>query len=258
MHQQQHRDLRRDFRGIALEAAQVELLADFLHDHPRRGRFPAGHVEAAIERQRRHQADHRPLRLGQGLHQAADVVFEELLLIEREEGYDLDSVQGVAAGQAEVQVVAALLQGNSLQAELGGLVLVLGERLGIDHLQANPAVRLALVGTQQFFDAPGVVAQRHQFPGTAIRIEEVQVDRLVEAGQDPLGSGTDGVELLLGQVEPHAAEQQAGDHVEGQERQRDQQQPGARGQHAFHRHPLIRLSSGRPPPPWRPARRRSG
>ena len=63
----------RDFRGIALEAAQVELLADFLHDHPRRGRLPAGHVEAAIERQRRHQADHRPIQQrAEPLHRRED------------------------------------------------------------------------------------------------------------------------------------------------------------------------------------------
>ncbi|MNO68781.1 hypothetical protein D3C76_596210 [compost metagenome] len=259
MHQQQYADILGDLVDFRREALQVELLADILQHHPRRTRLLRLHVEAAVHLQIADQPDHRPLRLRQALHQAADVVFEEFLVVQREERDGLGIVQRIGAGQTEVDLLAALVQRHRLQAELGGAVFLFGERLRIDDMQPDLAASLALVGLEQLLDTPGVVAQRHEVLGALVGIEEVQVDRLLQLAKDLLRPVGDGVQALLGQVQARAGEGQPGDHVEGQEQQGDDQQPGP-GVHQFLHDSdvLSRLSSGRPPPPWRPARRRSG
>jgi len=112
----------------------------------------------------------------QALNQAADLVLEKLLLIQREERDDLRIALGIGAGQPEVDLVTALVERYRLQAELGGAVFFLGERLRIDHVQLELAARGALIGTQHLLDPTRVVAQRDQVLGGLVRIEEMQLD----------------------------------------------------------------------------------
>jgi len=154
-------------------------------------------------------------------------------------------------------VLPSALVPHRLQDELGGAVLLLGERLRVDDVQFELAAGGALVGLEHLLDAARVVAQRHQLLGRPVGIEEMQLQRLLQAGEDALGACRNRVELLLGEVQPGIGEQQAGGHVEGQEPQRDQQQPGPGIDDSFHVRSLRRLSSGRRPRRWPPARRRS-
>ena len=63
----------------------LEELADLLHHHLRRLRPAAAHhrhrVHAAVERQAGDQPDHALLRIGQGVDQLGEVVFEEGLAV---------------------------------------------------------------------------------------------------------------------------------------------------------------------------------
>ncbi len=235
----------------------MEQLADVLEHHPRRRRLLGAHVEAAIDLQPRQHPDYRQLRRRQALHQAADLVLEELLLVQREKRNGLGMALGIGAGEAEIDLVAAAIQGHRLQPELCGAVLFLGERLRVDHLQLELATGRPLVGPQQLLDPPRIVAQRHQVSNGPIGIEELQLDGRLQLLENALGALGNGVELLLGQVQPGIGEQQAREDVEDQERQRDQQQPGTRINHSFHVGSLMPLSSDRRPRRWPPARRRS-
>ncbi len=245
MHQPQHRDVVRDQVEISLEGLDVEQLTHLFQNHPRRRRLPRHHVEAAGHGQPGQHTDYRQLGLGQGLHQAAQLVLQVLLLIQSEERNHLGVVQRIGAGQAEVDGITTLLQRDALQAEFGGLVLVFGERFGVDDVQANLAVRLGLVGLEHLLHTLGVGAQRRQILGHLVRIEEVQVDRLVQLTEDLPGAVGDGVELLFGQIQAHAAQAHTGQQVEGDEGHRDQQQPGAGIDQLFHGAGLSQLSSDR-------------
>ena len=133
MDQQQHRYIGGDQIDIALQALDMEQLADFLQHHPRR-RLLRAHVEAPGQLQAGKHT-HRQLGSRQALNQAADLVLEKLLLIQREERDDLRIALGIGAGQPEVDLVTALVERYRLQAELGGAVFFLGERLRINHVQ---------------------------------------------------------------------------------------------------------------------------
>ncbi len=199
----------------------MEQLADVLEHHPRWRRLLGAHVEAAIDLQPRQHPHHRQLCRRQALHQATDLVLEELLLVQREERNGLGMALGIGAGEAEIDLVAAAIQGHRLQAELCGTVLFLGERLRVDHLQLELATGRPLVGPQQLLDPPRIIAQRHQVPNGPIGIEELQLDGRLQLLENALGALGNGVELLLGQIQPGIGEQQAGDDIEDQERQRD-------------------------------------
>ena len=257
MNQQQHRYVGRDQVHITTQALDMEQLADLLQHHPRRRRLLCAHVEATGQLQSGQHTDHRQFTGCQALHQAADFVFEELLLIQREERNDLRAALGVGSSQTEVDLVAALVQRYRLQAELGRAVLLLGKRLRVDHVQLELAAGSTLIGLEHLLDTTRVVTQRYQVLGGLVRIEEVQFDRRLQAIENALGPLGDGVELLLGQIEPGIGQERAGKTVERQEGQRDQQQPGTGIDESFHVCSLRRLSSDRRPPQWPPARRRS-
>lgn len=244
MQQHQDVDVFRDVLGIGLELLQIELPTQLLDQHPRLGLALRADIEATVGRQAAQQAQGRALGVGQGLQQAADVVLEELFLVRREKLDRLGVVLLIGTGQAEVHGRPALPQRHGLQAELGGLVLFRGKRQRVDDVQADLAVGLALVDFEQFLDPLGIAAHWHQFLRAAVGKVEIQVERLFQLRENLPGASADGIELVLGQVEPDTGEQQPCHQVEGQEQQGNQQQAGSGIQHAFHRIVLTRLSSG--------------
>ena len=80
------------------------------HRHHHRARI-------AIERQRRHHADHRPLRIRQVIDQLGQVVFQEAFALRLEEGDGALVVLQVGAGEAEIHLHAALIDRHALQAD---------------------------------------------------------------------------------------------------------------------------------------------
>ena len=79
-------------------------------------------------------------------------------MVQREERNALRLPRRVDTSQAEVDLVTALIQRHGLQAELGGPILLLGERFRIDHPQRDLAISLTLIGMQQLLNAPCIVA----------------------------------------------------------------------------------------------------
>lgn len=207
MQQHQDVDVFRDVLGIGLELLQVELPTQLLEHHPRLGLALRADIEATVGRQAAQQAQGRALGVGQGLQQAADVVLEKLFLVRREKLDRLGVVLLIGTGQAEIHRRPALPQRHGLQAELAGLVLFRGKRQRVDDMQADLAVGLALINLEQFLDALGIAAHRHQLLRAAVGKVEIQVEGLLEFPENLPGTGADGIELVLGQVEPDAREQ---------------------------------------------------
>jgi hypothetical protein len=75
------------------------------------------------------------VRVGELIDDLHHVVFEELFLAGIEELDRRVSIRRVGACKPEVQLLAARACGHGAHAELGGAVLVLRERLRVDHMQ---------------------------------------------------------------------------------------------------------------------------
>src|SRR6185437_7583983 len=140
-------------------------------------------------------------RMRQLIDELRDVVLEEALLVRVEEGDGLLAVGGVGSRETEVELGAGLVDGGARDPELRGAILLDRERLRIDDVQVDHAAR-ALPELLEEVVYPLAVGTdlRDGFGGLG-RVEEVEVDRLLDALQDPVGAGRDGVQAILGEIE---------------------------------------------------------
>ena len=146
------------------QAPHLEQLLHPLEDQPRLGR-PAGHHRLgvpAVEGQRGEQPDDRPRALPEGVDHLGEVVLQELLALGREAGDDLLIVQGVGAHEPEVEGGLSVEKRDSAQAVGDGPVLLLRERLRVDHGEDDPSVGGVLVLAQQVAHPRDVAGDRRQ------------------------------------------------------------------------------------------------
>src|SRR5690606_42113322 len=113
----------------------------------------------------------------------------------------------VRAGEPEENVFAERAEVDGLQPELRCAVLLLGERLRVDDLDAQHAVRVQRKLLEHLPDAYRVRAQELHVRRLAVAEEQVQVDRLLQLAQQGAGAGRERVEPVLGVVEAAAPQQ---------------------------------------------------
>ena len=130
----------------------------------------------------------------------------------------------VGAGDAEEHRIRRVVEADALQAELGGAVLVVGERHRIDLRHLELAVGVLGELPQHVPHPAGVGAQVRDVGGRLVGEEEVQVDRLGDVAQRLRGARRQRVELVLREVQPRAAQDDVGerhgdheDHRQGHE-----------------------------------------
>jgi hypothetical protein len=111
-----------------------------------------------------------------------------------------------------------------LQTRLGGVILVVGEGLRVDHVQADLAAGARRDLFQELTDSVRVGHdQGRLFLGGVAREIEVQVDRFLELGEHLLGAGTQGKQVVLREIETHAPQAQIGQHHHAQEKHDERQ-----------------------------------
>src|ERR1700730_113381 len=227
MHQHQHVHVRLDPGRSGCERPQVEeLLHRAVHD-PRTALAPALLIEARTHRQRGQPGDHGLFGVGQLIDELDDVVLQELLLVGIEELDCRVAIGGVGSGKAEVELRAGGSHRSAAHAELGGAVFLLRERLRVDHVQMQPAAGARGELLEELAHPYAVGLQLRQLRRGLFREEEIQVDGLADAGEDPLGSRRGGVETMLREIQPPAAQRVVEQHGEADEQQRECQQGAA-------------------------------
>lgn len=75
---------------------------------------------------------------------------------------------------------------------------------------------------EKLADALAIGLEARILAGGLVAEVEVQVDRLFQPLQDPIGPGRDRVEMVLGEIEPRAAQQVARQHRQANEQDREQ------------------------------------
>ncbi len=184
-------------------------------------RLPKNRV--AIERQAGDQADRRPDRTGQGRDQGGKVVLQERGPFRREEGDALHLIDGVAAGQAKVELLGrAPAQTQARQPFADRQVLGLAEGRRIDHLQTEQRAGQPLNLLQERLDPRRMASQRRIDVGQEAGDVETQRDRLVQPGQNLSRHRAQGKAALFGQVETQLREAAVGYHDPGGEKQQHQ------------------------------------
>ncbi len=159
------------------------------------------------------------MAIAQAIDEADDVVLQELFLLPLEQADDLATVGGVGAGQAEVHRLAARRHRDGLQAELGGAILVLGERFRIDHAQAQLALGVLGHFFQQLADSLRISARFRIVSTAFLGEEEIKIHRLGQRADDLLGAGRERIQLALGQVEARAAQHERDENGDADEQQ---------------------------------------
>src|SRR6266513_2283946 len=177
------------------------------------------------------------------IDQLDDVVLEELLLVGIEELDGAVAVGGIGSGQAEIELRTAGSHGSAAHAELGGAVLLLRERLRVDYVQAQPAAGARGELLEELAHPHAVGLQLRQLRRGLCREEEIQVDRLLDAGEDPVGSHRGGVETILREIQPPAAQRVVEQYREADEQQREPQERAAAECRACVHRSLRRLSA---------------
>ena len=87
-----------------------------------------------------------------------DVVFELLFEARIEIGDGFLAVGGIGGREAEIEFLAAGVDGHRRDAEFGGAVFFFGERLRVDHLERELAVGARHQFFEQLAHADAVVA----------------------------------------------------------------------------------------------------
>ena len=163
-----------------------------------------------------------------------EVVFQEALALGLEERDQLLVVGGVGGDQAEIDLLAALIDGYALQALGDRAVLLRREGLGIEDLQIDLAVGDRGVFLQRLAHALGVDAIGRDLVAQALGVIEAQRDRLLDRRQRLPRAIGEGIEVRRGQVDPRRAQAMIRDHVDGDEDHRGggeaQERDGAAGE----------------------------
>ena len=161
---------------------------------------------------------------GEAVDHPGQFVFEKALAVRVEDLDDLLVTDTVGRGEAEVQGLPEP-EGDRLQPELGGPVLVLRERHRVDDVQHEVAAAGALQFLQHLANPVGVVSQRRDVRGLAVGEEQVDVDRLHDGGEHVARSGRNGIQIVFRQVDAQARQQRivrryGSDEYQGQQHQR--------------------------------------
>ena len=225
MDEQERVDIRGEPVDVAFLQPHVEELVELLHHLP--GLVLQRRI--GIERQSGDQGHHRLVRMGQIVDHARQVVFEERLALRRQRRQDVDIVRAVGPGDAEIAGAGTTLERQRLQAEADRAVLLRRERLGIEILDHDLAVRGLGVGPQQVVDPIGVGAEERVGVAQCPRHVEAQRDRLLDLGQQLLGPAGQGELAVLGQIEPPAPQRDAAIDIERHE-QHDRQDDAGDGE----------------------------
>ena len=251
MDQHQDVDVFGDLRELRRQRTDLEELAHLLDDHPRlRALAPQRGLRAqALDRQRAQQAHDLPLRVREVVHELGDVVFEERLALGGEERDDFLVVDGVRAGEAEVEDSLVDPQRHPAQPVRDGAVLLLGEGLGVDHVQRHLPAGEPPVLVEQRAHAVGVAADAGRPLQLAPREVEPQGHRIPEARENVARTLREGEEVALGEVDAHRPEGPAREDVHREQQHERERDSGAGhqpdGHAAFFRgahHPALRHS----------------
>jgi hypothetical protein len=179
-------DVFRDFGEVAFHHLDVELLAQLgqhrigLRLAAHRGHHAAG---AEFHRQRGQQRDLGLLGRGQREDQLGQVVFEETFTLLVEKADDLAVVDQVGADEAEIEVAARGIQRHGPDAGGGGGILGFRERLGVDQLQAETALRQVDVFLGQVAHAIAVDLELRHLGGKPLGVIEAQLDRVLQGSR---------------------------------------------------------------------------
>ena len=189
--------------GRGLDGDEVKGLFPFA-DHQLALRHPAalhGHeIHLALQRQAGQEAELAAVELLRLVEELREIVFEELLAIGSEGGNDL-LLLGLDRDEAEVKLPAGA--GPGLRGDAGSRGLLLLGRVGlrVDDVQGDPAVRRAPILAEHLMHALGVVLEGDRQGAGAPRKVEVELDGLLDLGEERPGAGRQRVDLLRGGVE---------------------------------------------------------
>ena len=212
------------------DAAHFVQLTDDVHDEPGLQHLLGSRIEAAVDIELGEQGHHGAFGIGRLGDELDEFVFEERFLVGPDQRHGFGNAQGFrrAFGQwlgrheAEIDGFAALGDGNRLNAELVGEILVFGKRFGVDRRQRQASVARDHDFAEQFLHAGGVGSNLGHVLGRRIRIEECQLDRRLKVRDDVPGRGSQSEQAIFGQVQAPARQQ--GNHG-------DREQQGRCDQH---------------------------
>ncbi len=148
------------------------------------------------------------------------IVFEEALALRLEERNDLQIVGRVRGGEAEIDLLAALIERHALQAESDGTILDGGEGQRVELLQLDLALGHRRVFLEHLAHALRIDAVGRNLVAELLRVVEAQHDGLVELGERRARAGGERVELALRQVDARGAERAVGDDIDRDEEDR--------------------------------------
>ncbi len=218
----QHQDVRLHFPDLLeiVDLLHLRVVLKLLDDRPGLRRQAAHlHLEVAEHRPHAVHGHDRLALAAQVVEQARDVVFEELLALELEEGND-DLLLARFRREAEIDLGAGLVDRHALHAERDGLVLDLGERLRVLDRKRNLAATRGLDHAQHVLHAKRVVAVDRGRRAERVGVVERQLGRLLQLGDDVARAFRQRIELVLGQVGAQA------DDAACREIERDEQRHG--------------------------------
>ena len=155
------------------------------------------------------------------MNHLSEVVFQEVLPLGLEERNELDVVHRVDTRQSEVDKLSALVHRNTLYPHGDGPVLVIGERKGVPLMENHLAARGRGDLVQQIPHAAAIASVERQFSSQALRIEEVQLDGLVDRGERLMRALRQRKQPILGQIDPGAGNRATKQGVDC-----DEQDPG--------------------------------
>ncbi len=260
MHQDEHGHVRVDLGRVGLQRTDIEELLCLRVGDPGLAHLARLLVEARRHGEAGQPREHRLLRVGQLVDELDDVVLEELLLGGVEELDGLVPVGGVGSGESEVQVAGGADR-RPAHAQLGGAVLVFGRGLRIDDVQAHLAVGARRQLVQEFPHPHAIGADLGNLACRLLRVEEIEIDGLLDVAEDSVGSRSRRVQMILREVEPPAAQRVAEQHREAHEEQGERDERAAAECRAFrHAQQLLgsnRLCGRRARSTWRAGRIRS-
>ena len=207
------------FFEVRHQRLDLEHLLDLLQNLPFRQHLALLGLTAG-NRQRAHEADHVLLRMRQGVDHLGQVVFQEPLALERDEGHQRLVVGAVGGVDAEIDIDPVIAERHALKAGRHGAVLGVGERFGIEHVELHLAAGDVPILLKEGAD-PLEIALEGRRP-LAERGGEIEpdLDRFVDRFEHLAGAVGQRIEALVGEIERRPAQARLGQDVDRQEDQR--------------------------------------
>ena len=212
-------DLLLDLIGVGVDGLDLEQLLQLVDHLPRPSPAHPRQRRAGIAAhgKGRHQPDHRPLGVGEVVYQLGQVVFEEAFAGRREERDGFLIVGAVGPGEAEIDHLSGLIQGDALDAEGHRGVLGVRERRRVGDLEPDLAAGERRIFAEQVAHPGGIFGQPRQLLAETGREIEPERHRLVDLGEDRARPCGDGEQLVAGEVHARALEPRLGQDVDGDE-----------------------------------------